>query len=75
MRRSIGRSSPVRLTSRRSSVRRSATVDFVGDSRLILDVGGNRYRLVVHVSYTYTRVLVKSVGTRAEYDRIEPETV
>jgi mRNA interferase HigB len=56
-------------------VRRSATVDFVGDSRLILDVGGNRYRLVVHVSYTYTRVLVKSVGTRAEYDRIEPETV
>jgi mRNA interferase HigB len=52
-----------------------ATVDFIGDNRLIFDIGGNRYRLVVHVSYAYKRVLVKFVGTHAEYDRIEPETV
>ncbi len=52
-----------------------ATVDFVGDNRLIFDIGGNRYRLIVHASYTYKRVLVKFVGTHAEYDRINPETV
>jgi mRNA interferase HigB len=52
-----------------------ATVDFVGDNRLIFDIGGNRYRLIVHTSYTYRRVLVKFVGTHAEYDRIDPETV
>ena len=52
-----------------------ATVDFIGDNRLIFDIGGNRYRLIVHVSYVYKRVLVKFVGTHAEYDRIEPETV
>jgi mRNA interferase HigB len=52
-----------------------ATVDFVGDNRLIFDIGGNRYRLIVHASYTYKRVLVKFVGTHAEYDRIDPETV
>ncbi len=51
------------------------TVDFVGDNRLIFDIGGDRYRLVVHVSYTYKRVLVKFVGTHAEYDTIEPEAV
>lgn len=52
-----------------------ATVDFVGDNRLIFDIGGNKYRLIVHASYTYKRVLVKFVGTHAEYDRIDPETV
>lgn len=52
-----------------------ATVDFVGDSRVIFDLAGNKYRLVVRVSYVYKAVLVKFVGTHAEYDRIDPETV
>lgn len=51
------------------------TVDFVGDNRVIFDLGGNKYRLVVHVSYMFGRVLGKFVGTHAEYDRINPETV
>jgi mRNA interferase HigB len=28
------------------------TVDLVGDNRVIFDLGGNKYRLVVHVSFT-----------------------
>jgi len=52
-----------------------ATVDFVGDNRVIFDLGGNKYRLIVHVSYEFSRVLIKYVGTHAEYDRIDPETV
>jgi mRNA interferase HigB len=51
------------------------TVDFVGDNRVIFDIGGNKYRLVVHVAYGYRRVLIKFVGTHREYDRIDPETV
>jgi mRNA interferase HigB len=51
------------------------TVDFMADNRLIFDLSGNKYRLVVHVSYRFKRVLVKFVGTHAEYDRIVPETV
>jgi mRNA interferase HigB len=51
------------------------TVDFVGDNRVIFDLGGNKYRLVVHVSFAFGRVLVKFVGTHAEYDRIDPESV
>ena len=52
-----------------------STVDFVGDNRVIFDLGGNRYRLVVHVSFTFGRILVKFIGTHADYDRIDPETV
>jgi mRNA interferase HigB len=52
-----------------------AAVDFVSDNRVIFDVGGNKYRLVVHVSYKFGRLLVKFVGTHVEYDRIDPGTV
>ena len=51
------------------------TVDFVHDNRLIFDIGGNKYRLVVHVAYGFNRVLIKFVGTHKEYDRIDPGTV
>ena len=51
------------------------TVDFVGDNRLVFDLGGNKYRLVVHVAYAYRRMLVKFIGTHAQYDRIDVETV
>ncbi|HEY3778444.1 MAG TPA: type II toxin-antitoxin system HigB family toxin [Rhizomicrobium sp.] len=49
-----------------------ANVDFVGDKRPIFDIAGNKYRLVVHVSYSYRRVLIKFVGTHKEHDRIDP---
>lgn len=52
-----------------------ATVDFVGDNRVIFDLGGNKYRLIVHLSYEFGRVLIKFIGTHADYDRVDPETV
>lgn len=52
-----------------------ASVDFVADNRIVFDIAGNKYRLVVHVAYAYRRVLIKFVGTHAAYDRIDVETV
>ncbi|MEO5324720.1 type II toxin-antitoxin system HigB family toxin [Mesorhizobium sp. CC13] len=52
-----------------------ANVDFVADNRIVFDIAGNKYRLVVHVSYRFRRVLIKFVGTHAEYDKIDVETV
>jgi mRNA interferase HigB len=51
------------------------TVDFVGDNRIVFDIGGNKYRLVVHVAYRFHRVLIKFVGTHAQYDRIDVEMI
>ena len=51
------------------------TVDFVADNRIIFDIAANKYRLVAHIAYRFKRVLVKFVGTHAEYDRIDPETI
>ncbi|WP_112849323.1 type II toxin-antitoxin system HigB family toxin [Rhizobiales bacterium] len=52
-----------------------SNVDFVSDNRLIFDISGNKYRLIVHVSYRFKRVLIKFIGTHAAYDAIDPETV
>jgi mRNA interferase HigB len=51
------------------------SVDFVADNRLIFDAAGNEYRLIVHVACVYKWVLIKFVGTHAEHDKIDPETV
>lgn len=52
-----------------------ANVDFVSDNRIIFDISGNKYRLITHVAYPFKRVLIKFVGTHAEYDKIDAETV
>lgn len=41
--------------------------------RVIFDIAGYKYRLIVHIAYHFKRVLVKFVSTHAEYDRIDPE--
>ena len=51
------------------------SADFVGDSRVIFDIGGNKYRIVAHVAFRFKRVLIKFVGTHKDYDKIDPETV
>jgi len=41
------------------------TVDFVGGNRVIFDLGGNKYRLIVHVSYAFGRLLNGSIPAEA----------
>lgn len=49
--------------------------DFVGDGRVVFNIGGNKYRLVVWVKYSIGLVLIKWVGTHQEYDAIDVTTI
>ncbi|AUN32813.1 type II toxin-antitoxin system HigB family toxin [Niveispirillum cyanobacteriorum] len=51
-----------------------AAVDFVGDNRVVFDISGNKYRLICHVAYKHGKILVKFVGTHADYDKIKDVT-
>ncbi|MBX3576960.1 MAG: type II toxin-antitoxin system HigB family toxin [Rhizobiaceae bacterium] len=51
-----------------------SSVDFIGDSRAIFDVGGNKFRIVGRISYQFKSVMIKFVGTHKAYDKIDPET-
>jgi mRNA interferase HigB len=52
-----------------------ATVYFVADTLAIFDIGGDKYRLIVHVAYRYKRVFIKFIGTLREFGRIDPESI
>lgn len=52
---------------------RSASI--CGNSRVVFNVAGNKYRLVVEMQYRAGIVWVKFVGTHAQYDKINVETV
>lgn len=51
------------------------SAELVGDNRVVFNIGGNKYRLVVRVSYVYKQVLIKFVGTHAEYDAVDVTSV
>jgi mRNA interferase HigB len=46
-----------------------------GNDRVVFNVGGNKYRLVVEVQYQAGIGWVKFIGTHSQYDRINVETV
>lgn len=45
------------------------------DNRVVFNIAGNKYRLVVKINYPYQVVYVKFIGTHAEYDAIDVENV
>jgi len=47
----------------------------VGGSRVVFNIGGNRYRLVVRFDYVHRIGFVRFVGTHAEYDAIDASAV
>ncbi|MBR4625624.1 MAG: type II toxin-antitoxin system HigB family toxin [Alphaproteobacteria bacterium] len=48
-----------------------ATVSSVGNHRYVFNIKGNDYRLIVLIKFTVSHVLIRFVGTHAEYDRIK----
>jgi len=51
------------------------SADVVAGNRVIFNIGGNKYRLVVKVAYKVGVVYVKFVGTHEEYDKIDVREV
>ena len=52
---------------------RSASVP--KDGRVVFNIAGNQYRLVVWVTCAYRVVYVRFIGTHAAYDAIDAQTI
>lgn len=51
------------------------TASVLKGSRVVFNVGGNKYRLVVAMDYGRQACFVKFIGTHKQYDEIEAETI
>jgi len=45
------------------------------DGRAVFNIAGNKYRLVVWINYAYRVVYIRFVGTHAQYDKIDSQTI
>ena len=50
-------------------------VSFVANNRVVFNIKGNHYRLVVVVVYRHAVVYIRFVGTHDEYDQIDVTTI
>lgn len=47
------------------------SASIVGDSRVVFNIAGNKYRLVVKINYPYRLIYIRFVGTHRQYDNID----
>ena len=48
---------------------------FVGGNRVVFNIKGNAYRVVVAIQYQFGIVFIRFVGTHEEYNRIDAATI
>ena len=52
-----------------------ANASILKNSRIVFNIKGNAYRLVVKFNYEKQWIFIKFIGTHVEYDKIDAQTI
>ena len=51
------------------------TASILPNNRLVFNIKGNQYRLVVAIHYAYALVYIRFIGTHHDYDQIDATSI
>lgn len=51
------------------------SASILSDNRVVFNIKGNNYRLIVRINYDYQLVWIRFIGTHAEYDKINANKI
>lgn len=54
---------------------RYPSADIIPGNRIVFNIKGNAYRLIVKIHYNTGIVFIRFVGTHAQYDRVDAATI
>jgi mRNA interferase HigB len=54
---------------------RYPSASFLADNRVVFNIKGNKYRVIVAIKYEFFVVYIRFIGTHAEYDAIDAATI
>jgi mRNA interferase HigB len=51
------------------------SASILNNNRVVFNIKGNKYRLIVRINYDYQIVWIRFIGTHKEYDRINANEI
>src|SRR5690606_9473698 len=51
------------------------SASFISDNRVVFNIKGNNYRLIVRINYDYQIIWIRFIGTHAQYDKVNAKTI
>lgn len=55
--------------------RKFSSADVIPGDRVVFNIKGNKYRLIVKIKYSLSIVYIRFIGTHAEYDKVDAEEI
>lgn len=55
--------------------RQYPSASILENNRIVFNIKGNKYRLVARINYDFGIVWIRFIGTHAQYDKINAETI
>lgn len=51
------------------------SVSILENNRIVFNIKGNNYRLIIKLNYHYQMVWIRFIGTHAQYDKVDAATI
>ena len=57
------------------SKKKYPSASILNNNRIVFNIKGNNYRLIVWINYNYQMIWIRFIGTHAEYDKINANEI